>query len=430
MISKRWRFILAGVILLIAPEWAGAEVVPGDLITKSNSQKIEGLVPDFVLKWVREGDLTMKIGELDYDPAEFLKPEFKAKTNTGKYKVVENNCIKDSESNQLNPHPHDVKGFPFPEPDLKDPTLPIQILHNFNYAEFASMPFHENQFWFSIGRRGVEKKYEMEMYKTIFSKGSKYDYGEVSRFRKPFDIAGTGSLGNFFIDPMKNGLRYAYAPMLRKVKRLSHRLPGSETNFDLDNGSDDNWAGGPRTDIEKGRYQFLREQVALVPYIDQAPAKAVINEKGEIETGFSKTGNKISLTYEFPDQTGAPWHIAGLIWVKRKVYVFESRSINPNYRYGPCEGWVEQQTFTDVYKRVTDISGHLWKGMYRARWVIQSENDQFRDLYKCCQVIIDMKRDHGSAFLESNREGGFRTIGMKDINLELFSRAGFVRFTR
>ena len=330
----------------------------------------------------------------------------------------------------MHPHPHDVKGFPFPEPDINDPTAPLQMLYNFNYFEYHFMPWHYNEFWYSVTSRGLQKTYEIEMYRMVFEKGAKYDHGEVTRFRQPFDMAGTGSMVNYYIDPLKNGLRFAYAPMIRRVKRLSHRLPGSENNFDLDLASDDNWAGGPRTDIENGRYKFLRKQVALVPYIDQGPARAVINSKGEIETGGTQAGNKVIAGFETPSWKGAPWHIVNVIWVKRNVYVFESTSVNPNYRYGPCEGWVEQETFVDVFKQITDLNGNLWKGSYRARWVIQSDDGSYRDLHNGGQVITDMTRDHGSAFLFSNREGGFRTIWKKDINRTLFTRSGFVKFTK
>ena len=52
---------------------ASADVVPGDVIDKSNWQKIEGLVPEPVLNWIKQGD-SIKIGELDYNPAEFYSP--------------------------------------------------------------------------------------------------------------------------------------------------------------------------------------------------------------------------------------------------------------------------------------------------------------------------------------------------------------------
>ena len=51
-----------------------ADVVPGDIIDKTNYQKIETLVPDFILNWIKEGDLIIKIGKLDFDPTNRFLP--------------------------------------------------------------------------------------------------------------------------------------------------------------------------------------------------------------------------------------------------------------------------------------------------------------------------------------------------------------------
>jgi hypothetical protein len=122
--------------------------------------------------------------------------------------------------------------------------------------------------------------------------------------------------------------------------------------------------------------------------------------------------------------------ILEVIWVKRPVYVFESKSVNPNYRFGPCNGWVEQGTFAPVYKRITDVNGKLWLGYYFARWVIQSDDGKYKDLDFGAQIIVNMRRDHGTAIVMGKREGGFKTYKKKDVNMNLFTRTGFVKFTR
>ena len=64
-------FLLALWMFGFPAERVFADVEPGDVIDKSNYEKIENLVPDFVLDWVKTGDLTMKIGKLNYDAKEF-----------------------------------------------------------------------------------------------------------------------------------------------------------------------------------------------------------------------------------------------------------------------------------------------------------------------------------------------------------------------
>ncbi len=112
------------------------------------------------------------------------------------------------------------------------------------------------------------------------------------------------------------------------------------------------------------------------------------------------------------------------------MYVFEIRSTNPNYRFGPSEGWIDKDTFIDVYKRITDVSENLWIGSYYAQWVIQSEDGKFHNNLKGAQVVVDIKSDHGSAFLNPNFDGGQFTAKRKKINKNLFTKAGFVKFTR
>ncbi len=425
------RLLIIGTLMgLISAQSVWADVVPGDVIDKSNFQKIEGLVPDYIVKWTKEGDLTMKIGELAYKPEDFLADEFKDKSNTGKYKIDENNCIRVVKDGTI-PHPHDIKGFPFPEPDISDPTAPMQMLYNFIFWEFYLMPFKTKNIWFSVNRQGIENRFEVEQNYVIFPRDYKYAIGEINRFLQPFEQSGIGSMSVYYMDPLKDGLRYVFAPSLGRVKRMSHRLAGSEINFaGLDLYPDNAWGGGPRTGREEGRYKFLREQVALVPYIEREPAKAVINKKGEVELDLTHTGNKVLVGADIKGWNGAPWHISPLIWVKRSMYVFEIRSVNPNYRFGKCEGWVEKDTFMDVYKRITDVNGDLWVGYYYSQWAIQSEDGKFHDKYRGGQVVVDMKSDHGSVFLNANRDGGSLLGKRKKTNKNLFTRAGFVKFTR
>ena len=93
---------------------------------------------------------------------------------------------------------------------------------------------------------------------------------------------------------------------------------------------------------------------------------------------------------------GAPWHVMDLIWVKSKVWVVESRSTNPNYGYGPCEGWIEQGTSFHAFKRITDPSGKLWKGAYHPAQALETPDGKFRMTINGGYVEVDMRRNHGT----------------------------------
>jgi hypothetical protein len=406
-----------------------ADVEPGDRIDKSNYEKIEGLVPDYVLNWVKSGDLTMKIGKLNYDAKSFwpqvVKDNWQA--NIGRYKIDEHNGMIDTKTGQP---ARGIQGLPFPEPDPTDPTFPLMLMWNYMINEnFLQGTIREKLHWLIIGRRGLEKTLDLDQYYTQFDpEKSEYDFAQLTVFRQPFSMAGTGTLAIYPLYPPNPGVRYAYTPELRRVKRLSHRVAGSDTHFGLDSAPDDSWCGGPKTNIDEGEYRYIGEREALVCYHSPDSRKIEWNKKGELEMGFAGTGLKHTLGFEDDGWQGAPWHIMDVIWVKTKVWVIESRSKNPNYAYGPCQGWVEQGTFLHAYKRITDPNGNLWKGVYYPEQAVETTDGTYHLLKNIAWIEVDMRRDHGTTLCGPHREGTYRKIFAKDVDPRIFTRAGFVKF--
>ena len=61
---------------------------PGDVIGKDNWKKIEGLVPDNIASWVKEGKIIMNIGKFEYDASNNKEwNEYGPKHNVGKYSL-------------------------------------------------------------------------------------------------------------------------------------------------------------------------------------------------------------------------------------------------------------------------------------------------------------------------------------------------------
>jgi hypothetical protein len=281
----------------------------------------------------------------------------------------------------------------------------------------------------SINRKSVEKTLILDQYFTHLDPAkSDLDYAQLTIFRAPFSMAGIGTLAIYPLYTPKNGIRYAYTPELRRVKRMSHRVAGADQHFGMDNTPDDSWAGGPKTNIEEGTYRYIGERDALIPYFPAHSRTIDWNEKGELDVGYAATGLEMKLNYQDPSTQGAPWHVMDVIWVKSRVYVFESRSKNPNYGYGPCEGWVEKGTSLSAYKRITDPSGKLWKGAYSPGQAVETPDGKFRLVRDCAWVEVDMRRDHGSVVTGPYRGGTYRKLFAKDVDQKLFTRAGFIKF--
>ena len=422
-------FLLALWMFAFPAQCVRADVEPGDVIDKSNYEKIENLVPDFVLDWVKTGDLTMKIGKLNYD-AKAFQPQVvreNRETNIGRYKINEHNGMIDVQTGEP---ARGIKGLPFPEPDPADPTFPVMLMWNYVFKEsYLQGTVKEKLAWLIIGRRGLEKTLILDQYFTqLDPTKSDDDHAMVTIFRQPFSMAGIGTLAIFSLNPMQKGIRYAYTPELRRVKRLSHRVAGSDTHFGLDAAPDDSWVGGPKTNIDEGTYRLIGERDALIPHFSPDARKLDWNEKGELEMGYAETGLKQTLGFEDDGWQGAPWHVMDLIWVKSKAWVVESRSTDPNYGYGPCEGWIEQGTFFHAFKRITDPSGKLWKGAYHPAQAIETPDGKFRIIKDYAWIEADMRRDHGTTLCGPHREGGYRKIFAKDVDPIIFTRAGFIKF--
>jgi len=429
--TRLFTFTIAILVFGLLAQSVQADVVPGDVIDKSNYQKIEGLVPDYIVTWVKNGDMTMKIGKLNFDPKKFWAQEVKDnwEANVGQYKIDENNGIIDVKTGKP---ARGIKGLPFPKPDVKDPKFPVMLMYNNIFEEyFIQGNVRGKAPWLSCTRKGFEKKLLMENYSLILDPAkSKQDYAQLSVFREPFSMAGTGTLALYPLYPLVNGVRFAWAPQLRRVKRLSHRLSGADVHFGFDAAPDDTWAGGPKTSFEEARYKFLGEKDALVPYFSKDPRMVHWNKKRTwIGIGNASTGFEVKPGYETPGWTGAPWHITNVTWVKSKVYVVESTSTVPNYVYGPCEGWIEKGTFKHVYKRNVDRSGKLWKGSYWVIEAIETPDGKYR-MTSGNQVCVNMRRDHGELYPGPYRKGCFRQVMVQDMNEKLFTRAGFIKFSK
>ncbi len=418
------------VLFVLTLQTVQADVASGDVIDKSNYQKIEDLVPDYIVMWVKNGDMTMKIGKLNFDSSKFFPQAVfdHWEENIGKYKIDKDNGIVDTKTGKP---ARGIKGLPFSKPDINDPKMPVMLMYNNIFSEyFLSGNIRGNQIWLACTRGGLEKRLIMENYSLILDHSrSKQDYGQLSIFREPFGMSGVGTLALYALYPLTNGIRFAWAPELRKVRRMSHRLSGSDVHFGFDAAPDDTWAGGPKTSFEEATYKYLGEKEALIPYFSEDAQKVEWSKEGSVFMGNSGTGFEVKAGYETPGWKGAPWHITNVVWVKSKVYVIESDSIVPNYAYGPSEGWIEKGSFGHVYKKNVDPNGKLWKGSYWVSRAVETTDGKYR-VIKGRQVCVDIRRDHGCIYPGPDRKGGFYEAMVKKMNPKLFTRAGFIKFSK
>jgi len=104
--------VFAACLVLLMTSQGFCDVSPGDVIDKTNWEKAEGLLPEAMLNWLKNGKVVLDIGELNYDP-DVYHPAFALetlKTNVGKYALDENDGIVDTKTGK---RPENIIGFPF-----------------------------------------------------------------------------------------------------------------------------------------------------------------------------------------------------------------------------------------------------------------------------------------------------------------------------
>jgi hypothetical protein len=91
-------FVLSSYLALLMAAQGLCDVSPGDVVDKTNWEKVEGLVPEEFLGWIKKGDFVLQIGELKYKARDFQPPYAlnALSANRGKYALDEGDWIGES----------------------------------------------------------------------------------------------------------------------------------------------------------------------------------------------------------------------------------------------------------------------------------------------------------------------------------------------
>ncbi len=422
-------------VFLISP--VSADVQPGDVINKDNWQKIQDLVPDFILTWVKNGDLEMKIGKLNFDKNEFHPPVYlaslKEKTNQGKYKFNEKNELIEVATGKI--YPKDIAGFPFAEPDYNSPQVGYEIAYNAKErlfdSHFVGNNDRKNGQWL-IGRKGLEKFIGSRILQFYYTgdKG-KYDYASIGMLTSPYNWAGFGNLNWVTSRPGVVNQRWIYAPNIRKIRRYKGEALGCESPAGLTIAEDDMWAGGPVYRFADGEYRFIEKKTALIAYHKADPISSL---EGDLEQGITtneeRDKNAPKMGYEIDGWKGAPWTISDIIWVKGEVALVESIAKNKDYFYGPVVGWFDAETYASVYREVPDLKGRSWKGAYYLNSAVQTKDGKYRMIIDSDRTIYDIKRDKTTVGWSYARVEVEWKIQIPNFSEGTFTPSGFLKFVK
>jgi hypothetical protein len=406
-------------------------VSPGEVIDKTNWERIEGLVPQALVNWVKKGDFILEVDALAYTPRDYF-PVYARKAfeeNAGRYEVDDQDGMVDVKTGKS---PEHIVGLPFPKVDPEDPKLPQKIMYNALYMQYIlgnlRFPFQN----IYIGRGGYEREISclwqqaaMDGYPGAekLRNPDRVEKYTILLVREPFDLAGTSIMLWRYLNPGKQDSTFGYIPAIRRVRRMSpanrsDALLGSDFSVDDANGFD-----GKITAFE---WKTIGYREMLGPSLGTQPVRVVKNDEGEWDT----TRNIPALTYGYQKEgwQGASWAPVNLKWVKRPAYLVEMKPKDPYYNYGPQILWVDAEIFGCAYKEIRDKSGAYWKTFFSAAMACESPDKELRFISLASQQAVDDRSDHSSVIEDASPRNVWHFFAELDLND--FSLAGFQKFCK
>ncbi len=419
-------------LLLATVPTAPADVAPGDVIDKTNWEKAKGLVPDNTLEWLKRGDFTLEVADLNFDPTDYVPAVVKTslQANKGKYDVDEDGLMVDVATGKL---PEFIEGIPFPEIDPNDPKAGSKIMYNKFYQSYSlghvNYPFSAR--W--VGRNtGFEREVicDYKQYPMDGAPGARKERNSERLERMalilvlaPFDIKGTNILNWRYRDKRQDST-FGYVPAIRRVRRMSP-ANRSDAFIGADICVDDAWVFDGKTNSME--WKFLGKREALVPFLTPEFQRYEITRKGGWRT--SKSGKIPKYGYEDDQWQGAPWMPTNLIWAKRQVYVVQLTPKDPYYNYGVQEIWIDAEVqIIAVWKVINDRAGKYWKTEWQSWTGFQGPEEEQKAIVGATMMAIDDRTDHCSIIRLFTDE--YQVTYYDSFDRNDFTMAGFQKFCK
>jgi hypothetical protein len=407
------------------------DVVPGDVIDQTNWEKVEGLVQEEVLRFVKEGALILHIEALNYDPGKHL-PSYALearKTNAGKYDLDEDDWIIEAETGRRTER---ILGHPFPVIDPADPRAGTKIMYNTKYWQFVqgSLRGPLVQAYLSPRDylRGVAA-FNVNLYmdgnpeaiaRPNPDRVMKY---QITSATSPYDIAGTAVLTWRYRDPRVEDNSFAYVPAIRRVRRMTP-ANRSDGMMGSDMAVDD--AGMYDGKVTAMTWKFLGKEERLVAFMGKDPERIVRNEDGEWSS--TEYVTEIDFGYEKEGWQGAPWAPLNFIWAKRPVYVVEVTPKDPYYNYGTQLIWVDTENWCPVHKTINDRAGKFWKFTFHAGMNFEDKDKTMKIQSAGNQIVVDQRNKRSTVSLPATSTDIWTYYAKTP--RDTFTLGGFQRFCK
>jgi len=365
---------------------AHAQVAPGDVITKQNAEKVNGLVAEGV-KWAVINGMDMTIVPYQQIP---MPKAYLATTEkyAGQVTLGDRNELVNW-----------VAGKPFPVIDNNDPKAPVKIMYNFLDTHYFTddLGLHlvdadtGSLYVDAKGNRhyNVERHFVADWLRVLQFQGRiqhdprpAFTDNPDETFRKsglypliePFDLKGVGGISFRYIDQVRQDDTWLYLPFLRRVRRLSS-AQRSDALFGQDIDVDS--YGGYAGQIPWFDWKLLGEK----------PMLASLHGENLPPVPCSKDGG---MTF------CENWEM------RPNVYVIEGTPKVSNYAYSKRIIFVDKETNFIIYSDLYDQGGELWKVVMQSIRTSKRPNPKVNYEYDEPRMfiyafsVIDMQLMHGT----------------------------------
>ncbi len=350
--------------------FAQIPVKPGDVIERSNWEKVKDILPQGVALWPKRGEWILKIDEFKYDfdyTTEWY--ELSAK-NKGKYGL---GAVKEIIDLKTGKFPMFIRGMPFPDVDVKnDPDGATKLMHNNNLClqmngSYDNIGTTENGTLQWIGMGGYERAIKADMQRFYYWNRPDGEYPNPDEYMHktivpvtwPYDLTGTVQLYIRHLDGRDDSV-FVYVPAIRRIKRLSG-ANRSDPFMGADSCMDD--ADGFSGHVESMNWTYLGEKVVLCPKWEGDMHKPKIMKRNDFGAWEYYLKDGALLGWEVEGWAGVPWAFVDATWAPREMWVIKAEPIDPYYAYGMMELYIDKLSRLAVFNVKYNRAGEYWKTM-------------------------------------------------------------------
>jgi hypothetical protein len=391
------------------------------VLDSNNWQQGEGLLPDVVLKRVKEGEYHYKV--VPVDPDKFKQNYSKAfwaasEANDGKYDVDPATCgLRDTKTGKV---PDFYFGYPFPKIDAKgDSHAACKMAWNFEAANQMGNGQGATFTLNGVDGSGEFKRLKVWLHLNSFLGRSAGPIPNPEGLRstsmssvlEPQDVDGVGGLTKRLNDWTSQDQVWFYVPSTRRVRRVN-AATRSDPVAGLDIFGDDlNCYGGK---VEYYKWKLVGETNILAPVLSPypLPQKKLTETRSEVQIPYFKAG------YESPGSKGVPWLVVdNLSMVPRPVWILEGESDDPYYNFGKVIMYMDKDMYRIWWKLVHNRAGeYFYNAMCAYHWS-KSDDGSFTTVTPNMVVGTNDKTNraclagrYSAQFIETKYEDDYFTL--------------------